>query len=141
MPTPNPIYEEAVAKAVALFQKNLPKGFELTRQYNMDTFVVPLKTYKEGYHCTPDTPLPFVSIAATKNHLSIYHMGIYAMPDLLSWFQKAHAKASPKKLNMGKSCIKYAKVEDIPWDLIKELAQKINVQEWIAVYEKNYKKK
>lgn len=78
-----------------------------------------------------------MGLASQKNSINLYHMGIYANPKLLKWFQEAHAKASPKKLDMGKSCVRYKKPEDIPFDLIGELASKITVAEWINMYETN----
>ncbi|MBP6431729.1 MAG: DUF1801 domain-containing protein [Ferruginibacter sp.] len=81
-----------------------------------------------------------MGLASQKNSINFYHMGIYANPKLLKWFTEAHAKASPKKLDMGKSCVRYKKSEDIPYDLIGELASKITVDEWIDLYEKNLKK-
>jgi len=83
--------------------------------------------------------LPFMSIASQKNFIAVYHMGIYASPKLLKWFTEAHAKASPKKLDMGKSCLRYKKPEDIPYQLIGELASKITPEEWIHIYETNFK--
>jgi Domain of unknown function (DU1801) len=124
-----------------IIKKNLPKGFAEQMQYGMISYVVPHKLYPAGYHCKPTDALPFLSIASQKNFIAIYHMGIYANPKLLKWFTDAHAKASPKKLDMGKSCMRYKKPEDIPMALIGELAGKITVQEWIDAYEKAYKKK
>jgi len=101
---------------------------------------VPHSIYPAGYHCNPKDPLPFMSLASQKNSINLYHMGIYANPKLLKWFQDAHAKASPKKLDMGKSCIRYKKPEDIPFELIGQLASKITPGEWIAMYEKALKR-
>ncbi|MBL7730831.1 MAG: DUF1801 domain-containing protein, partial [Chitinophagaceae bacterium] len=84
-------------------------------------------------------PLPFMGLASQKNSINLYHMGIYADPKLLKWFQEAHAKASPKKLDMGKSCIRYKNPADIPFDLIGELASKITVEDYISMYENNLK--
>lgn len=121
-------------------QKKLPKGFVPTMQYGMLSFVVPHKLYPAGYHCKPSDLLPFLSIASQKNFIAIYHMGIYADATLLQWFTTAHTKASTKKLDMGKSCIRYKKAEDIPMALIGELATKISVAQWITLYEKAFKK-
>lgn len=118
-----------------ILKKNLPKGFEECMSYGMIGYVVPHKLYPAGYHCSPELPLPFLSIASQKNFIAIYHMGIYANPELLQWFTKEHAKASGKKLDMGKSCIRYKKVEDIPFELLSELAKKMSPKEWIALYE------
>jgi len=119
---------------------NLPKGFSERMEYGMLAYTVPLTIYPAGYHCKPDQPLPFVSIASQKNGISFYHMGIYAMPDLLNWFVSEYPKHSTKKLDMGKSCIRFKKPGDIPYKLIGELIKKVSVKEWINVYEKNIKK-
>lgn len=123
------------AKLVDIVESNLPEGFERTMQYDMISFVVPLSTYSKGYHCTPNTSLPFIALAAQKRHLALYHMGIYADESLLSWFQEEYAKRVPTKLNMGKSCIRFTNAKNIPYDLIGELVSKMTLTEWITIYE------
>lgn len=123
-----------------IIKKNLPRGFQECMGYGMAGYVVPHSKYPAGYHCNPKLPLPFMGFASQKNFISIYHMGIYADPKLYKWFTDAHAKASPKKLDMGKSCIRYKKPEDIPFALIGELATKMTPDDWIGLYEKLYKK-
>ncbi|TGL23798.1 DUF1801 domain-containing protein [Leptospira yanagawae] len=123
-----------------VIQKNLPKGFEETFQYNMIGYVVPKKMYPAGYHVTPELALPFLHIASQKNGLALYHMGIYSDPKLLQWFQTEYPKHSKTKLDMGKSCIRFKKIEEIPWDLIGELVSKMGPKEWITLYEKNLPK-
>jgi uncharacterized protein YdhG (YjbR/CyaY superfamily) len=120
--------------------KKLPKGFVECINYGMIGYVVPHSLYPAGYHCDPKLPLPFLGLAAQKNAISIYHMGIYMDPDLMNWFTAAHTKASAKKLDMGKSCIRYKKAEDIPYGLIGELVSKMKPKEWIALYESRLKK-
>ena len=127
-------------KLRAVIKKNLPKGFREEMNYAMIGFVIPHSKYPSGYHCDPKMPLPFMNIASQKNFIAVYHMGVYANPELLKWFTAAHAKASPKKLDMGKSCIRYKKPEDIPLELIGELASKITPDEWISIYETNLKR-
>ena len=127
--------KEAFKKLRAVIKKNLPKGFKEEMNYGMIGYVVPHSKYPAGYHCDPKLPLPFMNIASQKNFIAVYNMGIYGNPALLKWFTEAHAKASPKKLDMGKSCIRYKKPEDIPFDLIGQLASKISPDEWIAQYE------
>ena len=121
-------------------KKNMPKGFQECMNYGMIGWVVPHSKYPAGYHCNPKDPLPFMGLASQKNSVNFYHMGIYADPKLLKWFTDAHAKASPKKLDMGKSCIRYKKMEDIPFQLYAELVAKISPDEWIARYEKMLKR-
>lgn len=130
----------AITELQKVIKKNLPKGFEETMQYGMLTYVVPHKLYPAGYHCKPTDALPFLSIASQKNFIAVYHMGIYADKKLHDWFVAEFAKHSTSKLDMGKSCIRFKKLDQIPFDLIGELASKITVDEWIAIYEKNYKK-
>jgi Domain of unknown function (DU1801) len=130
-----------IEKLRKVLKKSLSKGFEECFSYGMIGYVVPHKLYPAGYHCSPKLPLPFLSIAAQKNFIAIYHMGIYANPDLLNWFTTEHAKVSSKKLDMGKSCIRYKKAEDIPFKLIAELATKMNPKDWIALYEAAFRKK
>ena len=115
--------------------KNLPKGFEAAISYGGLGYVVPHTIYPTGYHCKPSEPLPFAGLASQKNSINFYHMGIYADPKLLKWFIDAHTKISPKKLDMGKSCIRYKKPDDIPYQLLGELVSKITVDDWIKKYE------
>ena|SRR5690349_18692221 len=122
-----------------VIRKHIPKGFQECMSYGMVGYVVPHSKYPDGYHCDPKLPLPFLAFASQKNFIAIYHMGIYADPKLLKWFTEAHAKASPKKLDMGKSCMRYKKPEDIPYALIGELVTKITPDDWIEMYERNYK--
>ncbi len=131
---------EAFERLRAEVLDNMPEGFEETIGYDMPAYVVPLSMYPDGYHCKADTPLPFASIASQKNFIGFYHMGIYAMPELKTWFEKEYAKRVPTKLDMGKSCIRLKKMDQIPFDLFGELMAKVTPEEWIQVYESNYKK-
>ena len=133
--------QKAIVTLRKEIKKNLPKGFKEGMNYGMMGWAVPHSLYPEGYHCKPEDPLPFMALASQKNFIAVYHMGIYADPKLLKWFTDEHAKASSKKLDMGKSCIRYKKAEDIPYKLIGELASKITPQDWIKTYELNYKSK
>ena len=119
---------------------NIPKGFEEQMNYGMIGYVVPKKIFPAGYHCDTNLPLPFVNIASQKNFIAIYHMGIYANPELLDWFVKEYPKHCKRKLDMGKSCIRFKKAEEIPFELIAELMQKMTVENWIDLYEKNIQK-
>jgi uncharacterized protein YdhG (YjbR/CyaY superfamily) len=135
--------QAAMIKLRATIKKNLPKGFEEKIGYGMIAYVVSLKTYPAGYHCNPSMALSFICIAAQKNFISLYHMGVYADKKLLDWFTAEYAKAVPTKLDMGKSCIRFKKLENIPYKLIGELAAKMSPKDWIELYEKNlqtYKK-
>jgi uncharacterized protein YdhG (YjbR/CyaY superfamily) len=119
---------------------NIPDGFQEVIGYGMIGYAVPHSLYPAGYHCDPKQPLPFVGLAAQKNALTLYHMGLYAREDLLQWFVEEYPKHSKSKLDMGKSCIRFKKTADIPYDLIAELMQKMSVKEWIAVYEEKLKR-
>ncbi|AZB22675.1 DUF1801 domain-containing protein [Kaistella haifensis] len=119
---------------------NLPEGFEAAISYGMLGYVVPHRIYPAGYHCKPAEPLPFASIASQKNSINFYHMGIYANPELLDWFVAEFPKHSKQKLDMGKSCIRFKKLEEIPYELIGELMTKMSVQQWIDLYESKFKK-
>ena len=132
--------KEAFIKLQQTIKKSLPVGFEETIIYNMIGYVVPLKTYPEGYHCDPKSPLPFITIAAQKNFIAIYHMGIYADPDLLNWFTNEYPKHAKYKLDMGKSCIRFKKADAIPLDLIGELVSKMSVAQWIDLYSRKFRK-
>jgi len=127
--------KEPVTKLRNAIKKNLPKGFEETISSGMINWVVPHKTYPAGYHCDPKQPLPFLSLASQKNNIALYHMGLYSDPDLLKWFQDEWAKSSKRKLDMGKSCIRFKKPDEIPFDLIGRLASKVSPADWIARYE------
>lgn len=122
-------------------KENLPKGFEEGMNYGMIGFYVPHSIYPNGYHCDPKLPLPFINIASQKNHIAIYHMGLYSSEKNLKWFEDEWKKHSTKKLDMGKSCIRFKKAEDVPIKLIAELSKKMTVQEWIDNYEKAFIKK
>ncbi len=121
--------------------KNLPEGFEAGISYGGLGYVVPHKIYPSGYHCNPAEPLPFAGIASQKGSINFYHMGIYADAALLKWFQTAYPKYSRQKLDMGKSCVRFKKMDDIPYELIGELMKKISVKEWIEKYESAFKPK
>lgn len=131
--------QKAISELQKVIKKNMPKGFRECMNYGMIGYVVPHSKYPPGYHCNPKDPLPFMNIASQKNFIAVYHMGVYANPKLLKWFADEHAKASPKKLDMGKSCVRYKKPEDIPYKLIGELASKITPDEWIAMYESAFR--
>jgi hypothetical protein len=132
--------KDAINKLRKEIKKNLPKGFKEEMSYGMIGYVVPHKLYPPGYHCNPELPLPFMNIASQKNFIGVYHMGIYSDPKLLKWFTDAFSKADAGKLDMGKSCIRFKKPENIPIKLIGELAAKMTPGDWIDMYEKALKR-
>lgn len=131
--------KEVIEKLRTIIKENLPKGFEEGINYNMLGWYVPHAIYPNGYHCNPKLPLPFMNLASQKNSINLYHSGIYANPDLQKWFTNEYPKHSKYKLDMGKSCIRLKKLNDIPYKLIGELCTKISVEDWITTYEKNVK--
>ena len=133
--------KEAIEKLRKVISKNLPKGFEETIGYGMIGYVVPHSIYPKGYHCDTKQPLPFISLASQKNFIALYHMGIYAEPTLLEWFVSEFPKHAKSKLDMGKSCIRFKKIDDIPFELIGELASKMTTEDWINKYESAFLKK
>lgn len=120
--------------------ENIPSGFEETMNYGMIGYVVPHSIFSAGYHCDPKLPLPFANIANQKNFIALYHMGIYADESIYKWFVEEYGKRCKYKLDMGKSCIRFKKMEDIPYDLIAELMRKFTPEQWIELYQKNYVK-
>lgn len=132
--------KEAMLKLRNAIKENLPQGFEEEISYGMLGYVVPHSIYPSGYHCNPKLPLPFINLASQKNFIALYHMGIYANKNLESWFVSEYPKHVKTKLDMGKSCIRFKKMEDIPFDFIGELAAKVSVEDWISNYEKAFRK-
>jgi uncharacterized protein YdhG (YjbR/CyaY superfamily) len=132
--------KEAMNKLRQCINESIADGFEEALGYGMPAWVVPHSLYPDGYHCKPSEPLPFISIASQKNSINLYHMGIYATPSLLEWFVNEYPKHCSRKLDMGKSCIRFKKLEDIPYELIAELCTKMKAEEWIEIYESQIKK-
>lgn len=129
-----------MGKLRKVIQKNLPKGFIETMSYGMIGYVVPHSLYPDGYHCDPKLPLPFMNIASQKHFVAVYHMGMYAHRQLMDWFLSEYPKHCKTKLDMGKSCIRFKKLDQIPYELIGELAGKMTAEEWIQIYEDNIKR-
>ncbi|WP_274474770.1 DUF1801 domain-containing protein [Mangrovimonas aestuarii] len=132
--------KDAMQKLRQVINDNLPDGYKEGISYGMIGYIVPHNIYPNGYHCDPKLPLPFMSIASQKNFIAVYHMGIYASLKLMEWFTNEYPKHCSRKLDMGKSCIRFKKIEEIPYELIGELASKMTVEEWINIYETNLKK-
>ena len=132
--------KEVMLKLRNAIKENLPQGFEEVISYGMLGYVVPHSIYPSGYHCDPKLPLPFINLASQKNFIALYHMGIYANKNLQTWFVSEYPKHVKTKLDMGKSCIRFKKMDDIPFDFIGELAAKVSVEDWISNYEKAFRK-
>lgn len=127
--------KEIIEKLRTAVKSKLPKGFKEELNYGMIGYVVPHEIYPAGYHCDPELPLPFMNLASQKNHIGVYHMGIYSDPVLLKWFEDEWTKLNIGKLNMGKSCIRLNPKKEIPYDLIAELSGKMTTENWIGFYE------
>ncbi len=121
---------EAVRRVI---RKNLPKGFEEGMQYGMIGYYVPLEIYPDTYN---GQPLGLAALASQKNYLSLYLMAVYANPDLREWFEGAY-RASGKKLDMGKSCVRFKSVEDLPLELIGEAISRVGMREFISTFEES----
>jgi len=132
--------QSGIIKLRKVIGEAIPAGFEEGILYNMISYYVPHSLYPAGYHCDPKIPLPFISIAAQKNFVAIYHMGIYADSTILNWFTDEHQKRVSGKLDMGKSCIRYKNPDKIPYDLIGELCVKMTPADWISRYEAELKR-
>ncbi len=130
----------AIGKLRQIILDKLPNGFIETISYGMISFVVPHSIYPNGYHCNPKQPLPFIGIASQKNFIALYHMGLYANPELLKWFTTEYPKHCKTKLDMGKSCIRFRKPDQIPFELIGDLCSKMTVKQWIKIYQTNLKR-
>ncbi|MEM9365366.1 MAG: DUF1801 domain-containing protein [Planctomycetota bacterium] len=127
-------------KLRATIRKHLPKGFRECLNYGMIGYVVPHTRYPGGYHCDPEMPVPFMNLASQRTFVAVYHMGLYSEGKLMAWFQREYARHCERKLDMGKSCIRFKKMDEIPYELIGELATKMTVDQWIARYEASLKK-
>ena len=131
--------KSAMVKLRTVILENLPRGFEETLNYGMIGYVVPHSIYPDGYHTDPSLPLPFMSIASQKNHIALYHLGLYADEQLLEWFTAEYPNHSDAKLDMGKSCIRFKNPDKIPLELIGDLTGKMSAREWITLYEESIK--
>lgn len=132
---------DAMKELLSVLRENIPHGFEESYENGMFHFVVPLSLFPQGYHCTPGKPLPFISIASQKNAIVVHHLGIYASEHLREWLEIEYPKHSTTKLDMGKGCVRFKKIQNIPYKLLGELAQKITPNEWIRMYESAFVKK
>ena len=131
---------EAVSALRKVILENLPEGYEEGMSYGMIGYHVPHSLYPAGYHCDPKQPLPFAGLASQKNHMAFYLMCVYSEPEYEKWFREAWA-SSGKKLDMGKSCIRFKKLQDLPLDVVAAAINKVPVNKYIAIYENAFRKK
>ena len=125
---------KAIRAVRAAINRRLPNGYAQGMQYGMIGWFVPHKIYPAGYHCDPTQPVPFVGLASQKNYMSLYLMCIYGDEKHRKWFEAEWDKTG-KKRNMGKSCVRFKKLDDLPLDLIEEAVARIPVDEFLAHYE------
>jgi hypothetical protein len=124
----------AISAVREVIRENLDAQYEEGMQYGMIGYYVPHTVFPPGYHCDPKQPLPFAALASQKNHMALYLMGLYGQPEQEEWFRGAWAKAG-KKLDMGKSCVRFKKLADVPLDVIGEAIRRAPAKEYIALYE------
>ena len=132
--------QDALKKLRQVINDNLPKNFEEGIIYGMIGYYVPHSIYPDGYHCNPKDPLPFMSFASQKNSINLYHSGMYSKKEIHDWFVAEYPKHCKTKLDMGKSCVRFKKIDQIPFELIGELTKKMTAKEWIDIYESAIKK-
>jgi uncharacterized protein YdhG (YjbR/CyaY superfamily) len=132
--------KDVVQKLRQTILDHIDSKFQECINYGMLGYVVPFTIYPDGYHCNPKLPLPFMNLASQKNFIAVYHMGMYAKKEIYDWFVTEYPKHTTAKLDMGKSCIRFKKMDAIPYALIGQLAAKLSVEEWIAIYESQIKK-
>ena len=132
--------KKIILKLINVIDNNIPRGFKKIINYGIPSFVVPHSIYPNGYHCDTTLPLPFIGVSILKSSISLYHMGLYADSEILNWFKSEYPKHSNTKLDMGKSCIRFKKFNEIPYELIGVLATKMTVKDWIDIYEQNIKR-
>ncbi len=125
---------EAIQAVRAVILKNLPKGYEEGMQYGMIGYYVPHSVYPPGYHCNPKEPLPFAGLASQKNYMSIYLMCVYCDAEQEAWFRDAWAKTG-KKLDMGKGCVRFKNVDNLPLEVIGKTIKRIPVRKFVGNYE------
>jgi len=125
---------EAITAIREVILKNLPKGYEEGVQWGMPSYFVPLSEYPSGYNCQPDQPLPFVGFASQKNHMAFYGFCIYIDEVLKDRFVEDWKKTG-KKLDMGKSCVRFKKLEDVPLKVIGDAVKRVPMKKYIKQYE------
>ena len=132
--------KDVIQKLRQTILDHIDPKFQECMNYGMLGYVVPFTIYPDGYHCNPKLPLPFMNLASQKNFIAVYHMGMNAKKEIYDWFVTEYPKHTTAKLDMGKSCIRFKKMDAIPYALIGQLAAKLSVEEWIAIYESQIKK-
>ena len=125
----------AISTVRATILAHLPAGYEERMGFGMIAYVVPHTLYPAGYHCDPKMPLMLANLGSQKNHMAMYLMTVYGDPATEKWFRQAWT-ATGKKLDMGKACVRFRKIEDVPLAVIGQLIARVPVKEYIARMEK-----
>jgi hypothetical protein len=121
----------AISAVRQVILANLPAGYEECMSYGMIGYVVPHSIYPAGYHCNPKLPLPLANLGSQKNHMALHLCNVYGDPAAEKWFRKAWL-ASGKKLDMGKACVRFKKLEDVPLEVIGQVIARTPVKKYIA---------
>ncbi|HRI64727.1 MAG TPA: DUF1801 domain-containing protein [Polyangium sp.] len=129
-----PDRREALEALRKVILANLDKDYEEGIQYGMIGYYVPHRVFPPGYHCDPKQPLPFAGMASQKNHMSLYLMCTYGSPEQDAWFREAWAKTG-KKLDMGKACVRFKKLSDVPLEVIGEAIRRAPAKKYIETYQ------
>lgn len=125
--------QPAFRELLKTIRTNIDPRFQQELSYGMPSWMVPHSLRPQGYHSDPKLPVPFLSLANQKNFLALYHMGLYADPEALEWFQEAY-RGTGYTLDMGKSCIRFKKMDQIPYALVGDLVRRISLQQYLDRY-------
>lgn len=120
-----------IAKVRATIRKHMPKGYSEQMNYGMITWQIPLTTFADTYN---KAPLQYVGLAAQKNTYAVYLMAVYGDAELERWWRSAY-KAAGKKLDMGKSCVRFKSLDDLPLDVLGECVSRVSVAEYLRRYQ------
>jgi hypothetical protein len=125
---------EVIASVRRTLLANLDRGFEEGMSYGMISYHVPHRLYPAGYHCNPQQPLPFVALAAQKNHYALYMFGLYFDLDEARQFEREW-RAAGKRFDMGKSCVRFKRLDDVPLDVLGKAIQRVKLRAFLGTYE------
>ncbi len=126
--------KRAISAIRTVIRKNLNPGFKEGMQYGMIGYYVPHSVYPDGYHCDPKQPLPFASLASQKNHIGIYLFCLYSSPGDMAKFVEEW-EATGKRLDMGKSCVRVKRLEEVPLEVLGRAIKRATVKKFVAAYE------
>lgn len=129
----DPVRRQMVTELRDVIRANIDPRFEEGIQYRCIGWYVPHSVYPAGYHCDPKEPVPFIGLANSKSHVGLHAFCLYVDEEVTTWFSEEH-KARTGKLDMGKSCVRYKKPEQIPMDLVGELAKRITLDTFLKHY-------